>query len=88
MVGLPEKSEGRIALALLAIYAVALHLPFISVANNPTTTLGVSTLWMYAVAWGVFAIVVLVWAAWTDAFGLTQNQVPPELRDDDTGGEA
>lgn len=83
MVGLPKKSEGKVALAILAVFALALHLPFVSFANNPTLTLGVSTLWLYAVAWGVLAIVVLVWAAWTDAFGLTQDQVPPELRDGD-----
>lgn len=84
--------QGKIAAVLLGIFVVAMNPPTVYAANRATTTFGIGTLWLYAVAWGLFAIAVLVWAAKHDAFSLTEAQVPPELRDDEdvelAGGDA
>ncbi|WP_266080655.1 hypothetical protein [Haladaptatus caseinilyticus] len=72
--------EGKIAAGLLILFIIAMNPPVVYIANSATTTLGMGTLWLYAVAWGMFAIIVLLWAAKHDAFSLTEEQVPPELR--------
>lgn len=78
-----RNKQGKIAAVLLVVFIIAMNPPVIYVANSPTTTLGLGTLWLYTVVWGLFAIGVLVWAAKHDAFSLTEEQIPPELRRED-----
>lgn len=85
----PERTEGKIAAVLLLVFFLALNPPLVYLANRQTLVLGFAPLYLWAVAWGLFGTGVLVWAAWRDAFALTPDQVPPELRDeaDVEGGE-
>lgn len=76
-----KNREGKIATALLAVFVVAMNPPVVYVANSATTTFGIGTLYLYAIAWGLFAIGVLVWAAKNNAYALTEEEVPPELRE-------
>lgn len=91
MVRIIKSREGWIVTALLAVFVVAMNPPVMYVANSATTTFGIGTLYLYAVAWGLFAIGVLVWAAKNDAYALTEEEIPPELREDEdvdpTGGD-
>lgn len=80
-----KNREGKIATVLLAVFVVAMNPPVVYVANSATTTFGIGTLYLYAIAWGLFAIGVLVWAAKNNAFALTEEEVPPELRKSDDG---
>jgi hypothetical protein len=86
-----KNREGKIATVLLTVFVVAMNPPVVYVANSATTTFGIGTLYLYAIAWGLFAIGVLVWAAKNNAFALTEEEVPPELRQSDdvdvTGGD-
>jgi hypothetical protein len=77
-----QNRQGVIALILLTVFIIAMNPPVVYIADQATTTFGLGTLWLYAVGWGLFAISVLLWAAKNDAFGLTQADVPPELRDE------
>lgn len=73
--------EGKIATVLLAAFFAALLPPVLLLANRPTLIGGHSLLYAWSAVWGVFGILVLVWAAWADAFAITEDQVPPELRE-------
>lgn len=85
---LPSSTDGKIATVLLVAFFIAMNPPVVYLANDQTTVLGVAPLYLWAVAWGLFGTVVLVVAAWRDAFSLTPDQVPPEIRDrTDTPGD-
>lgn len=86
---LPQSTDGKIAVALLVVFFIALNPPVVYLANSQQVVLGMVPLYLWTVVWGVFGTAVLVWAAWRDAFALTPDQVPPELRDegDLSGGE-
>lgn len=70
----------RITLAIFVVFTIAMNPPVILLVDSPTTVLGINSLYLWTVAWGIFITLVLVWAAWRDAFALTEDQVPPELR--------
>lgn len=55
--------------------------PVISVFNQATTVGGFSMLYLWLVVMSVFVSLGLAWAAHSDAFALTEDQVPPELRE-------
>lgn len=89
MVLVPKTREGKIAGALLLVFFIAMNPPVVYVANEATTVGGWGLLYVWVVVWGVFAILALLWAARNDAFGLTEEQVPPEIRQQEdvvTGG--
>lgn len=73
----------KITLAILVVFMIAMNPPVIQFVDAPTTVLGINLLYLWTVAWGVLITLVLVWAAWRDAFALTEDQVPPELRERD-----
>lgn len=73
----------KVTLAIFVVFTIAMNPPVILLVDSPTTILGVNSLYLWTVAWGVFITLVLVWAAWRDAFALTEDQVPPELRQRD-----
>lgn len=73
----------KVTLAIFVVFTIAMNPPVILLVDSPTTVLGVNSLYLWTVAWGVFITLVLVWAAWRDAFALTEDQVPPELRQRD-----
>lgn len=77
---LPATRNGRIAAALLAVFFVATMPPAVGLANSERLVAGQATLYLWAVVWGTIAVAVLLWAARTDAFAITEDQVPPELR--------
>ena len=80
----------KITLVILGIFTIAMNPPVIQLVDAPTIVLGINSLYLWTVAWGIFITLVLVWAAWRDAFALTEDQVPPELRqrEDVRGAEA
>lgn len=86
---LPQSKDGKIAVVLLAVFFIALNPPVVYLANSQELVLGMAPLYLWAVIWGTFGTTVLLWAAWRDAFALTPDQVPPELRDEAerSGGE-
>lgn len=73
----------KVTLAIFVVFTIAMNPPVILLVDAPTTVLGIDSLYLWTVAWGVFITLVLVWAAWRDAFALTEDQVPPELRQRD-----
>jgi hypothetical protein len=79
---LPGTRAGRIAVAFLAVFTVAMNPPVVNWVASETLVLGMAPLYAWTIAWGIVASLVLVWAAWRDAFALTERQVPPELRDE------
>ena len=84
---LPSSSTGKLLLGTLILFGIVLNPPILSIANQATTTVGIATLWLYAVGWGAVGITALVIAAYTNAFRLDEDQIPPELREDSVGFE-
>ena len=78
---LPRSRTGTVATALGVLFVIMVTPPVIWLVNTPTLVAGVSVLYLWSVAWGIFVIAVLVWAARRDAYALTNDQVPPELRE-------
>lgn len=78
---LPATRTGRIAAALLAVFFVATMPPAVGLASTERLVAGQAALYLWAVGWGAVAVAVLLWAARVDAFALTEDQVPPELRE-------
>lgn len=69
------------ATVLLAVFCAALVPPGVWLVNEPVLVGGFPLLYLWAVGWAVFACIVLFWAAREDLFGITPDQVPPELAD-------
>ena len=80
---LPPTRAGKITVGILAVFTVAMNPPVISLVDAPRLVAGMSALYLWTVGWGIAITLVLIWAAWRDAFGLTEDQVPPELRETD-----
>lgn len=78
---IPKKKEAVIGTALLAIFFIGMNPPVVNIFNQATTIAGLSMLYLWLIVMAVFISAVLVWAAKEDAFALTEDQVPPELRD-------
>lgn len=73
--------EGKAATGLLLVFFAALLPPGVLLANSDALVAGQALLYLWAAGWGLFGILVLLWAARVDAFAITEDQVPPELRD-------
>jgi len=71
---------GAIAGGLFALFFVALNPPVVTTIDGTDPVFGMAPLYLWYVGWGVFVTVVFVWAASQNAFGLADDQVPPELR--------
>lgn len=71
---------GKVTTAVLVVFTVAMNPPVIELVGAPTLVAGMASLYAWTVAWGIFISLVLVLAAYRDAFALTEAQVPPELR--------
>lgn len=80
---LPTTRAGKVTVGVLAVFTVAMNPPVITLVDAPRLVAGMSSLYLWTVGWGVAITLVLVWAAWRDAFALTEDQVPPELREAD-----
>lgn len=78
---LPTSRAGKITVAFLAVFTVAMNPPVVTSIDEPGLVFGINTLYLWSVVWGILVSLVLIWAAWRDAFALTEEQVPPELRD-------
>ncbi|WP_458210444.1 hypothetical protein [Haladaptatus sp. NG-SE-30] len=70
---------GKITTAILIAFTIAMNPPVIQIVDVPGTIAGIGALYLWTVIWGIFITAVLIWAAWRDAFALTEDQVPPEL---------
>ena len=77
---LPESRAGKITVTILVVFTIAMNPPVIEIVDEPTLVVGIDLLYLWTVAWGISITLVLIWAAWRDAFALTEDQVPPELR--------
>lgn len=71
--------QGKIASALLIVFGIALTPPVVYWVNTEALLFGWPVMFLWAVGWATFAVVVLAWAAKTNAFALSEDQVPPEL---------
>lgn len=80
---LSQSKARKIAIALIIIFVIAMTPPVILLIDSPTTVFGIAQIYLWSVIWAVFISILLIWAAWRDVFALTQDQVPPELRDED-----
>ena len=85
---MPTTRAGKVTVGVLAVFTVAMNPPVISLVDAPRLVAGMSALYLWTVGWGITITLVLVWAAWRDAFALTEDQVPPELRETDEGATA
>jgi len=75
----PPSTDGKIALVGFTIAILALNPPVVTAVGRSAILGGIAPLYFWYITWGVTASLVLVWAAHRDAFGLTVDQVPPEL---------
>lgn len=75
----PSSRAGKIAVVLFALFLLAMNPPVLTVVGTRSLVLGYAPLYLWFVFWGVFVTLVLVWAAHVDAFGLTDDQIPPDL---------
>ncbi|WP_254864679.1 hypothetical protein [Halovivax gelatinilyticus] len=78
---IPKKREGKIAAVLLVIAHVSLAPPIVSAFNTPELVAGFPPLYIWTLLVGSAMAIILLWAAWIDAWGITMEQVPPELRE-------
>lgn len=76
---LPTSRAGKIAAGFFAIFLLAMNPPVVTVVSRNTSVMGIATLYLWFVCWGVIGTLVLGWAAHRNAFGLTEEQVPPEI---------
>lgn len=79
----PTSQAGKITIAILIVFTVAMNPPVIMLIDTPILVAGVNLLYLWTVVWGLFISVVFIWAARHNAFALTEDQVPPELRNID-----
>ncbi|MFC7157264.1 hypothetical protein ACFQPA_17680 [Halomarina halobia] len=77
---LPKTTAGKVTVGFLVAFTIAMNPPVITIVDSPTTVFGINLLYLWTVVWGLLVSLVLVWAARRDAFALTEDQVPPELR--------
>jgi hypothetical protein len=70
----------KVTIAILVIFTIAMNPPVIQMVDTPMTVAGIDLLYLWTVMWGIFITSTLIWAAWRNAFALTEDQVPPELR--------
>ena len=80
---LPDSRSGKITVAFLVVFTVAMNPPVIGLVDAPTLVFGIASIYIWTVAWGIFISLVLIWAAYNDAFALSEDQVPPDLRDNE-----
>ena len=78
---IPQTRTGKITVVLLLVAYAALAPPAVWIADTPELVAGFPPLYLWTLVWGSFMAVVLLWAAWRDAWGIRADQVPPELRD-------
>lgn len=78
---IPKTQNGKIALGLLLIAYAMLAPPLVGLADSPELVVGVPPLYIWTLFWGCCMGVILLWAAWTDAWGIRTDQIPPEIRD-------
>lgn len=79
----PKSRAGKITTAILVVFTIAMNPPVILLVDTPILVAGINLLYLWTTIWGLFISVIFIWAAWRDAFALTEDQVPPELRDTD-----
>lgn len=79
----PQSRAGKITTAILVVFTVAMNPPVILLVDTPILVAGVNLLYLWTTVWGLVISVIFIWAARRDAFALTEDQVPPELRDTD-----
>lgn len=78
---LPDSRSGKTTVAVLVIFTIAMNPPVIGFVDAPTLVFGMASIYVWTIAWGIFVSLVLIWAAYNDAFALSEDQVPPDLRD-------
>lgn len=78
---LPRRRAGRIAVVLFAVFFIAMNPPVINFVNRAETFGGFAQLYVWYMFWAFYMAAALLWAAKNDAFSLTEDQVPPELRE-------
>jgi hypothetical protein len=77
-----EPPSARVTTTLvLGLAVLMLNPPAIQRIDDPTPTVGMAPLYLWIVFWGLVVVGAFLWAALKDAFGLSNDQVPPELRD-------
>lgn len=65
----------------IATAALMLNPPVVTAIDSATPVFGAAPIYLWIVGWGLVPVAVLLLAARTDAIGLSEQQVPPELRD-------
>lgn len=80
---LSQPTERKLAIGFIVVFLIATAPPVIFLVDAPVAVFGINQLYLWTVVWALFISFVLLWAAWRDVFALTEEQVPPELRDED-----
>lgn len=73
----------KITIGFLLIFTISMTPPVVYLVDAPTTVFGINQLYLWTAVWAILVSLVLVWAAWRSVFALSEDQVPPELRDTD-----
>ena len=73
-----------IAIISFALFGVAMLPPVLWVVNEPILIGGYPLLYLWAIGWGIFGTSVLYWSTANDLFGISDEQVPPELKRQET----
>lgn len=80
---LPKTRAGKLTTGFFILFTIVMNPPAILLVNKQTVIAGNALLYLWSVVWGLIVSLVLIWAAWRNAFAITEDQVPPELREDD-----
>jgi hypothetical protein len=68
-----------VAVALFVVFVLALNPPVMTAVGDDPLVIGFAPLYLWIVGWGTVGALLIVWAAYRDAFGLSAEQVPPEI---------
>lgn len=78
--GMIQSRAATIGTILLAVFFIGMNPPVIGFFNRATTVAGFGLLYLWLVVMAIYVSVVIGWLAYTGAYALTEDQVPPELR--------
>lgn len=78
---LSQSQARKITIGFLILFTIAMTPPVVYLVDAPRTIFGITQLYLWTAVWAILVSLVLVWAAWRSVFALSEEQVPPELRD-------
>ncbi len=78
---LSQAQARKLTIGFLIVFTISMTPPVVYLVDAPRTVFGITQLYLWTAVWAILVSLVLVWAAWRSVFALSEEQVPPELRD-------